>query len=78
MGVGQFPVQTELTSSSIIIPTFFNEEEIEMLLSEQYGLELDIKRIFERTKGHKGLVGPICKAIETEVMVNENELLYDH
>ncbi|CAI2189037.1 12057_t:CDS:2, partial [Funneliformis geosporum] len=85
VGVGQFPIQTELTSSSIIIPAFFNEEEIEMLLSEyrnQYGLKLDIKRIaediFERTKGYKGFVGACCKAIETEVMVNENELLYDH
>lgn len=85
VAVGQLPVQTELTSSDVIIPTFFSEEEIEMLLSEysdQYGLELDIKQIsediFEHTKGHKGLVGACCKAIEMEVIVNDNKLLYDY
>ncbi|CAG8853587.1 19697_t:CDS:1, partial [Gigaspora margarita] len=84
VGVGRFPIQNELVNSNIIIPCFFNENEIRMLLnqySEQYGINLDICRIsediYECTNGHKGLVGACCKAIETEVMMGGNELSFD-
>ncbi|KAF0383892.1 polyketide biosynthesis operon protein cyro: PROVISIONAL [Gigaspora margarita] len=34
VGVGRFPIQTELVISNIIIPCFFNENEIRMLLNQ--------------------------------------------
>ena len=82
--VGKLLAQTEkskLTSDNIIMPGFFNEE-IGMLLSQysdHYGLRLDVKQISKDifVRINKGLVGACFKAIETEAMVGENELLHD-